>query len=68
MVKYVDRLLQKWCNFNANLSVLSPVQWYVALGSWELMQPGGCLSIKMASYQYRDPHVKDKTVLRPSYL
>ena len=23
---------------------------------------GACLSIKMLSYQYRDPHVKDKTV------
>ena len=29
---------------------------------------GPCLNIKMSSYQYRDPHVKDKTVLRPSYL
>ena len=28
----------------------------------------GRLNIKMSSYQYRDPHVKDKTVLRPSYL
>ena len=24
--------------------------------------PGGCLNIKMLSYQYSDPHVKDKTV------
>ena len=24
--------------------------------------PGGRLNIKMSSYQYRDPHVKDKTV------
>ena len=24
--------------------------------------PGGCLNIRMSSYQYRDPHVKDKTV------
>ena len=30
--------------------------------------PGGCLNIKMSSYKYRDPHVKDKTVARPSYL
>ena len=30
-------------------------------------QPGGRLNIKM-SFQYRDPHVKDKTVSRPSYL
>ena len=29
---------------------------------------GGRLNIKMSSYQYRDPHVKDKTVLWPSYL
>ena len=29
---------------------------------------GGRLSIQMLSYRYRDPHVKDKTVLRPSYL
>ena len=27
-----------------------------------------CLNIKMSSYQYRDSHVKDKTVLRPSTL
>ena len=32
------------------------------------MHSGGRLNIKMLSYQYRDPHVKDKTVSRPSYL
>ena len=31
------------------------------------MDRGGRLNIKM-SYQYMDPHVKDKTVSRPSYL
>ena len=30
--------------------------------------PGGSLSSKMLSYQYRDPHVKDKRVSQPSYL
>ena len=30
--------------------------------------PGDCLNIKMSSYQYRDSHVKDKTVSRPSFL
>ena len=30
--------------------------------------PGGLLNIKMSSYQYRDPLVKDETVARPSYL
>ena len=30
--------------------------------------PGGCLNINMSSYQYGDPHVKDKTVSRLSYL
>ena len=29
---------------------------------------GGRLNIRTSSYQYRDPHVKDKTVSRPSYL
>ena len=33
-----------------------------------LWDSGGQLNIKMPSYQYRDPHVKDKTVSRPSYL
>ena len=32
------------------------------------LKRGGHLNIKMSSYQYRDPHVKDKTVSRPSYL
>ena len=31
-------------------------------------KPGGRLNIKMLSYQYRDPHIEDKTVSRPSYL
>ena len=29
---------------------------------------GDCLNIKMSSNQYSYPHVKDKTVSRPSYL
>ena len=29
---------------------------------------GGRLNIKMSSYQYKDPHDKDKTVSRPSYI
>ena len=33
-----------------------------------VVKSGGRLNIKMSSYQYRDPHVKDKTVSRPSYL
>ena len=31
------------------------------------LQPGGHLNIKMSSYQYRDPHVKDEMALRPFY-
>ena len=30
--------------------------------------PGGRLSLKVSPCQYRDPHVKEKTVSRPSYL
>ena len=32
-----------------------------------ITESGGRLNIKMLSYQYRDPHVEDKTVSRPSY-
>ena len=38
------------------------------LMSWRRKEPGVRFSIKMPSYQYRDPHVKDKTVSRLSYL
>ena len=33
-----------------------------------LRRPGGRLNIQTLSYQYRDLHVKDKTVSRPPYL
>ena len=33
-----------------------------------LYRPVGRLNIKRSSYWYRDPHVKDKMVSRPSYL
>ena len=29
---------------------------------------GGRLNVKMLSYQYMDPHVKDRMVPRPSYI
>ena len=32
------------------------------------IRSGAHLNIKIPSYQYRDPHGKDKTVLRPFYL
>ena len=32
------------------------------------LQSGGCLNIKMSSYQYNYSHYKDKTVSRPSNL
>ena len=41
------------------------------IGYWNGAQPGRWgdrLNIKMSSYQYRDPHVKDKTLSQPSYL
>ena len=43
-------------------------------GKWLLLASScsdrtrACLNIKMSSYQYRDPHVKNKMVSRPSYL
>ena len=38
------------------------------LGPTHLKRPEDRLNMKMSSYQYRDPHVIDKTVSRPSYL
>ena len=36
---------------------------------WQFKQTaGGRLNIRMSFYKYRDSHVKDKTVSRPSYL
>ena len=39
-----------------------------AVNVYALWHTGSRLSIKMSSYQNMDPHVKDKTVSRPSYL
>ena len=36
--------------------------------SYNSRRSGGRLSVKMSSYQYREPHVKDKMAPRPSYL
>ena len=33
-----------------------------------MMKAGSRLNVKMLSYQYRDSHYKDKTVVRPSCL
>ena len=33
-----------------------------------LPRPGPWFNIKMTSYQYRESHCRDKTVVRPSYL
>ena len=44
-----------------------PVSWYLhhMHGQWQYLgeKPAGHLNIKTSSYQYRDYHVKDKTVL-----
>ena len=47
--------------FNAFISAKAvgmAAQWH----GWPCTEPGGHLNIKMSSYQYRDPHVKGKTV------
>ena len=50
-----------WCHM---------VSWKLVISWVNGLLPGGCLNIKMSSssYQYRDPHVKYKTVLWPSDL
>ena len=55
--------LINWWTMNCLISSTG----FPILVSWHLYiepgwGPGGCLNIKMLSYQYRDYHVKDKTV------
>ena len=33
-----------------------------------IQNPVGWFNIKMSSYQYRNPHCGDKTILRPTYI
>ena len=47
------------------------ISWYrtkVGQTGFTHWKKGGRLNINMSSYQYGDPHVKDKTVSRPSYI
>ena len=55
-----------WCLHFFGHYIQGPIAWYakVSCSVWTR----GCLNIKMSSYQYSDPHVKNKTVSRPSYL
>ena len=36
--------------------------------TWLSKDPGPCFNLKMSSYQYRESHCGDKTVVRSSYL
>ena len=73
-LKSPDKVL-KWGTM-ANISLAASLShrcWShaIVLLADELKQryPGGCLNIKMLSYQYLDPRVKDKKMVsRPSYL
>ena len=53
----------KWPPYCLGLNVLTwTCQWTTCQVASDLRRPGGHLNIKMSSYQYRDSHVKDKTV------
>ena len=64
----------KWRPFCLGLNVLKfesiAIRWRTVYYSilWLAQDSGSRLNIKMSSYQYRDSHVKYKTVSRPSYL
>ena len=49
-------------------AIVSCRQHYCVIIDYAVTRPGGRLNIKMSSYQWKDPHVKDKTASRPSYL
>ena len=62
---HLKMLSAKWCPFCLGPNVLSqPGLLVVTL----CFYTGGPLNVKILSYRYRYPHVKDKTVSRPSYL
>ena len=56
---------------NRDITVYENVAWYalkLRSSNTRDCRPGPRLNIKMSSYQHGDPHYKDKTVSRPSYL
>ena len=54
---------------NPVLCITDPLCWESISYKWTTDKgPGGRLNIKMSSYQYRDPHVKEKTISRPLFL
>ena len=67
-----ERYYTKYCMcYHVDMVVFYMFKSYikpVVRGDPLLISPGGGLNIKMSSYQYRDPHVEDKMVSRPSYL
>ena len=61
-------MLDQVITYNMNKFFLFSIQETITSKFWDGTDTGGRLNIKMSSYQYRDHHVKDKTVSRPSYL
>ena len=59
------QIIPRWAeNEFRNIVICMCISMLLSVG----LLPGGRLNVKMSFYQYRDPHVKDKTVSRPSYL
>ena len=66
--KFVDVPLITSKIRNVKSTVWSQILWRIIDTVMCHWSSGGRLNIKMSSYQYRYPHVKDKTASRPSYL
>ena len=58
---------RKNCKWGTNVSFFLKLRRLKVTGV-EVQNPGPCLNIKTVFPRYRDSHVKDKTVARPSYL
>ena len=54
-------IMGQYVRFNERTGLVTSI-WGGIIITW------GRLNIKILSYQYRDPYVKDKTALRQSYL
>ena len=60
-----------YCKLGDSFWYKDHLSWYKNSHDKDMMVirlSGGRLNIKITSYQYRDPHVEDKMVSRPSYL
>ena len=68
--KWINRIEERNYDHLKLFSLLQWMNWIMPIfhAKVTFQDPGGCFHVKMSSYQYRNSHCGDKTILRPSYL